>query len=68
MPASQSEPRGTVVMHRIADAVTISRLCRSTIYNHIRSGALKSVKVGGARLISDEALRKLLKIEEAGEG
>jgi hypothetical protein len=65
MPTAQSEPRGTLVMHRIADVVTISRLCRSTIYNHIKSGALKSVRVGGARLVTDASLRRLLKVEES---
>jgi hypothetical protein len=65
MAASQTEPRGTIVMHRIADVVTISRLCRSTIYSHIRSGALQSVRVGGARLVTDASLRRFLKVGES---
>jgi excisionase family DNA binding protein len=51
-------------MHRIDDAVEISRLGRSTLYTYIKSGRLKSVRIGGRRLIPDSALRELLQIEE----
>jgi predicted site-specific integrase-resolvase len=51
-------------MHRIAGASEKSGLSRSTLYNRIRDGTLHTVKVCGARLIPDESLRKLLKIEE----
>jgi len=47
------------------DAEEISGLGRSTLYSHIRAGRLASVKVGGARLILDSGLRKLLQIGEA---
>ena len=50
--------------HRVEDAAKISGLSRSTIFLHIREGRLKSVKVGGARLIHDTELRHFLKIEE----
>jgi excisionase family DNA binding protein len=53
-----------IKMHRIDDASAISSLSRSTLYDHIRSGRLKSIKVGGRRLIPDSALRELLQIEE----
>jgi excisionase family DNA binding protein len=52
-------------MHRIDDAFEISRLGRSTLYNHMKSGRLKSVRIGGRRLIPDSALRELLQIEES---
>jgi excisionase family DNA binding protein len=51
-------------MLRINEAVEISTLCRATLYNHIRTGRLHTLKVGGRRLIPETALRKLLKIEE----
>jgi predicted DNA-binding transcriptional regulator AlpA len=60
-------PRPEIKMHRIAGASEKSGLSRSTLYNRIRDGSLRTVKVCGARLIPDESLRKLLKIEEPGE-
>ena len=51
--------------YRMRDAEEISGLGRSTLYSHIRAGRLESVKVGGARLILDSGLRKLLKIDGA---
>lgn len=48
--------------HGINDVVRLSGLCRGTIYNHINSGQLRSVKVGGRRLVPDEALRDFLQI------
>jgi hypothetical protein len=52
--------RSDIQMHRIDDASAISRLSRSTL----KAGRLKSVKVGGRRLIPDSALRELLQVEE----
>jgi predicted DNA-binding transcriptional regulator AlpA len=60
-------PRPEIKMHRISDVIEISRLSHSTIYNRIRDGSLRTVKICGARLVSDEALRKLLKIEEPSD-
>jgi excisionase family DNA binding protein len=48
--------------YSINDTAKISGLCRATIYNHINSGKLRSVKVGGRRLVPDEALRELLQV------
>jgi excisionase family DNA binding protein len=59
--------RSEIKMHRIDGAAEKSGLSRSTLYNHIRSGALESVKIGGARLIPDSALRRLLQIEEPAD-
>jgi excisionase family DNA binding protein len=56
--------KSDIKMHRIDDASAISSLSRSTLYDHIRHGRLKSIKVGGRRLIPDSALRELLQIEE----
>jgi excisionase family DNA binding protein len=46
--------------HRVNAAADILGLKRSSIYNLINSGKLRSVKVGGARLIPDAALRELV--------
>jgi predicted site-specific integrase-resolvase len=57
-------PRPEIRMHRISGASEKSGLSRSTLYNRIRDGSLHTVKVHGVRLIPDESLRKLLKLEE----
>jgi excisionase family DNA binding protein len=51
--------------HRVNAAADIIGVKRSTIYNLISRGKLKSVKVGGSRLIPDSALRELLQVEES---
>jgi predicted DNA-binding transcriptional regulator AlpA len=68
MQRAQVPQRPEIKMHRISDVIEITRLSHSTIYNRIRDGSLRTVKVCGARLITDEALRKLLKIEEPADG
>ena len=67
MQRAQNTPRPEIRMHRINDVIEISRLSHSTIYNQIRDGSLKTVKVCGARLVTDEALRKLLQIGESAD-
>jgi excisionase family DNA binding protein len=49
--------------YRIDDAVKASGLSRSTLYDLISEGKLRSIKVGGRRLIPAEALRQLLQGE-----
>jgi excisionase family DNA binding protein len=56
--------RPDIQMHRIDDAAAISRLSRNTLYNHINAGRLKSVRIGGRRLIPETALREFLQIGE----
>jgi hypothetical protein len=63
--AQRSRPE--IKMHRISGASEKSGLSRSTLYNRIRDGSLQTVKVCGARLITDEALRRLLKLEGPGD-
>lgn len=48
------------VAYRINDAVQISGLGRSKIYELIATGDLESVKIGGRRLIIADSLRGLL--------
>jgi predicted site-specific integrase-resolvase len=65
MTAGNAERRSAIQMHGMKDASEISRLSRSTLYEHIRHGRLKkSRRVGGRRLILDADLRKFLEIEE----
>lgn len=50
--------------YRINDAVIASGLCRSQLYNLMRSGELPFVEVGKIRMIRASDLRKLLQIHE----
>ena len=49
-----------VLTYRISDAVAVSGISRSSIYNAIKAGRLRSVLVCGRRLIPADALRGLL--------
>ena len=51
---------------RINDAVAVSGLSRSSLYNLINEGTLPSRKIAGRRLILREDLRRLLEIGEGG--
>jgi excisionase family DNA binding protein len=46
--------------YRINEAVAAYRLSRSTIYKLIATGTLRTVKIGGRRLIPRDALEGLL--------
>jgi excisionase family DNA binding protein len=46
------------------DAARLAGLGRTTIYNALGSGALKSIKIGKRRLITIEALRAWLLAHE----
>ena len=46
--------------YRIDDAAVVSGLSRSTLYELIKSGTLRSVKISGRRLITRTALLELL--------
>jgi len=45
---------------RIHDASLVSGLSRSTLYELLKAGKLRAVKVGGRRLILRESLEALL--------
>lgn len=50
--------------YSIREACHASSLGRTTIYNHIAAGRLRSVRVGGRTIIPAEALQSLIN----GEG
>jgi hypothetical protein len=60
---------GRQYAYRVNDAAIVSGLCRSSLYNLMRRlmrrGELEFVEVGRIRMITDAALRKLLKMEPA---
>jgi excisionase family DNA binding protein len=55
--------RPDLQMYHVDDAAAISRLSRNTLYNQINAGRLKSVRIGGRRLIPETALREFLQID-----
>jgi excisionase family DNA binding protein len=60
-PQEQAYP--PPLAYRIDDAVKASGLSRSTLYDLISEGRLRSVKVAGRRLIPADALLALLRGE-----
>jgi excisionase family DNA binding protein len=61
LPASDSGADALErVIYRVPDVVAVTGLSRSTIYREMASGALFSVKVGGARCVPVDALRRWL--------
>ena len=61
MTYTQCDP--AKIAYSIQEAAKATSLARSTIYNHIAAGRLRSIRVGGRRLIPADALSALL-----GEG
>lgn len=53
-------PTQPPIVYTVAEAAVISRLSRSTLYELIASGELRSVKVGRRRLVPASALTQLL--------
>ena len=49
--------------YRISDAVRMSGLGRTKLYELISSGELQSIRVGGRRLVPAESLKTLLQVK-----
>jgi excisionase family DNA binding protein len=64
MPTALPRIHPEIRMYSISAAAEKSNLGRTTLYNFIKSGHLKTVKIGSRRLVPDESLRRLLQIEE----
>ena len=52
------------LVYTVREACRVSTLGRATIYNHINSGRLRIVRIGGRTLIPTESLHSLI----GGEG
>ena len=52
-------------LYRIPEAMRLLSLSRSVIYNQLRSGRLRSVKEGSARLIPADAIADYVALLEA---
>jgi excisionase family DNA binding protein len=49
------------LMYRPAEAAQVLGICRTRVFALIKSGRLRSVKLGGARYITAEALRAFVR-------
>jgi excisionase family DNA binding protein len=52
-------------LYRVPEAMRLLSMSRSVLYNQIRSGRLRSVKEGSARLIPAEAITEYVALLEA---
>lgn len=51
-------------LYRVTDAMRMLRMSRTVIYDQIRTGRLRSVKQGRARLITARAIRDYIALLE----
>ncbi|MFC5823230.1 helix-turn-helix domain-containing protein [Nonomuraea insulae] len=51
-------------LYRVTDAMHLLRMSRTVIYDQIRTGRLRSVKQGRARLITPAAIRAYIALLE----
>lgn len=49
------------LMYRPAEAAQVLGICRTRVFALIKSGRLRSVKLGGARFITADALRAFVR-------
>lgn len=56
-------PEPAKIAYSIKEAARASSLGRTSIYNHITSGRLRAVRVGGRTLIPAESLHALIEGE-----
>jgi excisionase family DNA binding protein len=51
-------------LYRVTDVMSLLRMSRTVIYEQIRTGRLRSVKQGRARLITAQAIRDYIALLE----
>ena len=64
-PANSNDTATWPISVSMADAAKLTGLCRSSLYNHARRGALPLRKVGGKTLVMVEDLQRLIRGEAA---
>jgi excisionase family DNA binding protein len=62
--SSVAAPASARQLYKVTDAMILLSLSRSVIYEQIRSGRLRSVKQGRARLIPASAIRDYIALLE----
>jgi excisionase family DNA binding protein len=60
-----AKPGSGKALYRVPEAMRLLSLSRSVIYNQIRTGRLRSVKEGTARLIPADAIAEYVTLLEA---
>jgi excisionase family DNA binding protein len=63
-PASATGPEPGQQLYRVPDAMRILSMSRSTIYDQMRTGRLRSVKQGGCRRIPSAAITEYVALLE----
>ena len=58
--APESEQLDDLQLYRVKDAMRLLNLSRTVIYELMRTGRLRSVQQGRARLITAEAIREYI--------
>ncbi|WBX84625.1 helix-turn-helix domain-containing protein [Sphingosinicella microcystinivorans] len=58
MQSTRNDP--TKIAYSIKEAAQASSLGRTSIYNHIASGRLRAVRIGGRTIIPAESLHALI--------
>jgi excisionase family DNA binding protein len=61
---SVAEPLPNRQLYKVVEAMTLLSMSRSVIYEQMRSGRLRSVKQGRARLIPASAIRDYVSLLE----
>lgn len=59
-----AQPIERKVLYRVSEAIEILSLSRSTVYELIRSGRLRTVKEGGTRLVPANAISEYVTLLE----
>jgi excisionase family DNA binding protein len=62
--APGSEQLNDLQLYRVKDAMRLLKLSRSVIYELLRTGRLRSVRQGRARLITADAIREYIALLE----
>ena len=62
-PSRKLRPPVEVLAYRLKDAAIASGISRSKLYEMMPAGSLRTIKVGGSRLVPREALFALLLLE-----
>ena len=62
---SSSRMRSDPLAVSILEAARLTSLCRSTIYELLKAGKLRSIKVGGRHLVDYASIKELMQTGDA---
>ena len=61
---TQPDPVSDLELYRVKDAMRLLRMSRTVIFDQLRTGRLRSVRQGRARLIPPAAIREYIALLE----